>query len=156
MRELWISMQLPMCSKAPQSPASKLNIKTGRPKDPFPSLPSSGPQEERTWLWEVLSSSCPGWHCSGQGSILTGGSHRQHESPGTRTGNTPVRPTLFGPDLLCFWGNDVMSEKLYYCMILGLREKPREQESSAPGLCLGLCCKSWTQTCSSPVRSRVN
>lgn len=40
------------------------------------------------------------------------------------TRNTLVRPTLFRPELFMLRGNDFMSEKLYYCMILGLREKP--------------------------------
>lgn len=56
-----------MYSKAQQSPASKLSVKSGRWKDYRVLLchNSHWPQKERTWLLKVLSRSCPGWHCPG-------------------------------------------------------------------------------------------
>lgn len=108
-----------MCSKAYQSPALKLNVKSGRPKDYhsfFVRTLTEFPQEERAWLLKTLSSSCPGWQCSGLhfdwgGHILIG----------------PHSSVLI---CLCAWGNDIVSEKLWEAissMILGLREKPRVQ-----------------------------
>lgn len=89
-----------MCSKVPQSPASKFNIKTGRPKDSSPSLTERSltpggknmTVESTQQLISRLALFRPGLHTDGIAP-------REKRSPGTMTGNTLGGPMIFEPDL---------------------------------------------------------
>lgn len=140
-----------ICAPKPLRASLKTEYKN---QDSFLSFFPTTPTDLRR---KVLSSSCPGWHCQVRAPSWHGVASTESRDL------EPWLETMYGPhssgrNCLCFWGNDFMSEKFHYCMILGLREKPRVHTGNLTTRTIpGLCCMSWrTQTCSSPVSSRVN
>lgn len=130
-----------ICAPKPLRASIKTDYKNRKTKTPsFPSLPqlpltSGGRCSAAHVQAGTVQARAPSWH------RVAPAESRGDLAPWLETHLDG--PHSSGLNCLCFWGNDFMSEKLYYCMILGLRKKPRVHTGNLTTRMIpGLCCMS--------------